>query len=256
MSRIRSVHPGLFTDEAFVSLSSDAQVFYIGLWTEADDQGVFEWKPATLRMKLRGIKDGPVEPLLAELVAANCICSYEIEGRKFGAVRNFRKYQRPKSPNSLHPTTPEIRKYVYLSRDISEIGRDDVPRIPPKGEKPPQMEDGGGRKKEEGKKEPASQDGEPPSLEAEVFRRGKSLLGKNSGGQITKLRQAFPRDDRAVLALLNEAKAKENPAEWVAGVLRRHESKSPTDELGLPTTPIEDLGRETDALYARLGVVD
>ncbi len=73
MARIRSIHPGLFTDEAFVSLTADAQVFLMGIWTEADDQGAFEWKPLTLRMRLRPTKDGPVDDLLDELEAAKFI---------------------------------------------------------------------------------------------------------------------------------------------------------------------------------------
>ena len=52
MSRIRSVHPGLFTDEAFVGVSMAARVLLIGIWTEAWDDGVFEWKPITLKMKI------------------------------------------------------------------------------------------------------------------------------------------------------------------------------------------------------------
>ena len=31
MARIRSIHPGLFTDEKFVVLSEPAQVFFMGL---------------------------------------------------------------------------------------------------------------------------------------------------------------------------------------------------------------------------------
>jgi hypothetical protein len=68
MARIRSVHPGLFTDEAFVQLSPSAQIFWIGLLTESDDHGVFEWKPVTLKMRLLPLCDGSVEPLLQELV--------------------------------------------------------------------------------------------------------------------------------------------------------------------------------------------
>ncbi len=41
MARIRSIHPGLFTDEAFMALSLLARVVLPGLWTECDDQGVF-----------------------------------------------------------------------------------------------------------------------------------------------------------------------------------------------------------------------
>lgn len=150
MARIRSIHPGLFTDEAFVGLSSDAQVFLMGLWTESDDQGVFEWKPTTLRMRLRPTKDGPVEHLLAELCAAKCIKNYELNGRQYGAVRNFRKYQRPKSPNSIHPITDEIRTYVALATSISEIDEDEKPPIPRNGETGPQMEEGGDKREEEG----------------------------------------------------------------------------------------------------------
>lgn len=145
MARIRSVHPGIFTDEQFASLSDGAQVFYFGLLTEADDQGIFEWKPATLRMRLRPCKDGGVESLLAELESAEKIAPYEINGRKYGAIRNFRKFQRPKSPNALHPTTPQWRIYVGLEEPSAEMERDEVPPFPPNGEKSPQMEDGGGR---------------------------------------------------------------------------------------------------------------
>lgn len=143
MARIRSVHPTLFTDEAFVGLSDAAQIFLIGLWTEADDQGVFDWKPVTLRMRLRGAKDGSVEPLLSELTEANCIRSYEIEGRKLGAIRNFRRFQKPKIPNAVHVITPEIGKYVGLSPPISEMNGAHADPFPQKGEKSSLMEDGG-----------------------------------------------------------------------------------------------------------------
>lgn len=154
MARIRSVHPGLFTDEAFVSVSDAAQIFYIGLLTESDDQGVFEWKPVTLKMRLRPASLSPVDELLAELEGAQRIIRYEISGRHYGAIRNFRKFQRPKSPNALHPTTDDIRSYVGLSPVISEMSDDQPPPIPPNGEIPPQMEEVGGRR--EGKSSDAN----------------------------------------------------------------------------------------------------
>lgn len=162
MARIRSVHPTLFTDEAFVSLSDAAQIFLIGLWTEADDQGAFEWKPITLRIRLRAGKDGPVEPLLAELESSNCIRKYEIEGRKLGAIRNFRRFQKPKTPNATHVINDDFRNYVGLNGVISEMDADDEakkensthakpPLFPPKGEKSSLMEDGGDSRKREKK---------------------------------------------------------------------------------------------------------
>jgi hypothetical protein len=116
MARIRSIHPGLFSDPEFASLSADAQMFYLGLLTEADDNGIFEWKPNMLRIRLRPLKDGSVEPLLSELQESQKVSRYEMGGRQYGAVRNFRKFQRPKSPKSWHPILPDFRNYVGLRR--------------------------------------------------------------------------------------------------------------------------------------------
>jgi hypothetical protein len=175
MARIRSIHPGLFTDEAFVILSDAAQIFFLGLWTEADDQGVFEWKPMSLRMRLRPTKDGPVEPLLAEIVAAERILRFEMGGRHYGAIRNFRKYQRPKKPNAIHPITEEIRTYVALTAPSSEL--DDVedaqvlPEPVSSTEKSPQMKDEGGRMKDEGEKDTCGVASRPPAVLGPEFIR-------------------------------------------------------------------------------------
>jgi hypothetical protein len=125
MARIRSIHPGFWTDETLASLSDAAALFYIGLLNEADDNGVFEWKPLTLRMRLRPTKDGSVEALLAELAGQNVICRYELDGRQYGAVRNFCRYQKPKFPRAVHPVSEAIAAYVGSRRAIPERSGDD-----------------------------------------------------------------------------------------------------------------------------------
>lgn len=117
MARIRSVHPGLFTDDAFVQLSDAAQVFLIGLWTECDDQGAFEWNPVKLRLKLRGCRDGGVDPLLSELESVDCIKKYTHNGKAYGAVRNFNKWQRPKKPSHVYLLPDDLREYVGILTD-------------------------------------------------------------------------------------------------------------------------------------------
>lgn len=160
MSRIRSVHPTLFTDEAFVALSDAAKVLYIGLWCEADDHGAFEWKPITLNIRLLPTFKGSVPDLLAELVAHNCVRRYEHGGREYGLVRNFCRFQRPKKPKYVHFIPDEFRTYVGLSAagtephpassDLSsEPEADERAPVPKKGELGPQMEEGGGRMEEE-----------------------------------------------------------------------------------------------------------
>lgn len=149
MSRIRSIHPGFFTDERLVSVSPEARLLFLGIGVEADDKGIFEWKPVTLKMRLFPADNFNVAALLCDLEREGVILSYEMEGRKYGAIRNFRKHQRPKTPNDIHPITPDIGNYVGLTSADSEKPAADVRPFPQKGEKAIQMEDGGGKRNEE-----------------------------------------------------------------------------------------------------------
>lgn len=162
MARIRSLHPGFFTDERLVSVSVQSRLLFLGLGVEADDKGVFEWKPVTLKMRLFPADNFDIAELLSELEGAGVLQSYEMVGRKFGAIRNFRRHQRPKTPNSIHPITPDISRYVGLDVSVSEATEDEPAPFPPKGEKPPQMEDGGDKMKEKGEKEETSPKARPP----------------------------------------------------------------------------------------------
>lgn len=149
MARIRSVHPSLFTDEAWVSCSPLARLLYIGLWTDADDQGLFEWKPLQIKMRLLPGDMADAVPLLAELVTAELVLRFDHGGKPFGAIKQFRKYQRPKKPNATHVLPDDLRTYVGLTADGSELDVDEDDAVPPQfptgGENAPQMEDGGGR---------------------------------------------------------------------------------------------------------------
>lgn len=146
MSRIRSIHPGLWTDEAFMALSPLARLLIIGIWTEAYDDGVFDWKPLTLRARIFPVDNVDMVALLDELVAGQFITRQESGDRQVGLVRNFRVFQRPKKPNSSGMLNPEWVNYVGICPDSSEP----VPnQSHTSTEKSPQMEDGGWRMKGE-----------------------------------------------------------------------------------------------------------
>jgi hypothetical protein len=149
MARIRSIHPGIWTDEGFVTLSAYARLLLIGLWNECDDKGIFEWKPITLKMRLMPADNVDVANLLAEIEAVNAVCQYTVNGKIYGAVRNFRKFQKPKTPNDVHPAPLHIRNYVGLESAVSEVIDHEEDQFPPKGEKLLLMEEGG----EEGEEE-------------------------------------------------------------------------------------------------------
>ena len=145
MARIRSIHPGLLTDEAFMSLTVECPLaipLLIGLWTEADDAGIFQWKPMVIKARVLPAVSEDVGRLLGALVSAGFLMRYEIDGKEYGAIRNFMRWQRPKKAKYVHPVTEEVRSYVGT-------GTEQVPQDDGTGtEIPPQREEEGGRKKE------------------------------------------------------------------------------------------------------------
>lgn len=157
MARIRSLHPGQWTDEAFVSVSPTARLLALALRNEADDNGIFEWKPAGLKMRLFPMDAIDITALLSELLSADIVRQYEHGGRQFGAIRNFGRYQRPKKPKYIHFITDEFRTYVASREFGSEPGDDDDEEVPQKGELPAQRKEEGGRR--DLKKEPKGSSG-------------------------------------------------------------------------------------------------
>lgn len=160
MARIRSIHPGLATDEAFMLMSAFAKAAWPLLWGECDDQGIFEWKPVVLKARLLPADLIAFEDILEEWVRLGTLMRYEINGRSYGAVRNFVRFQRPKKPKDTHPSTESVRKWVGFladgSRPSAGTGRnsssDSSEPVPNSGgtssEFEAQMKEEGGRMKE------------------------------------------------------------------------------------------------------------
>lgn len=145
MSRIRSTHPGVWTDERFVSVSAFARLLFMGIWNECDDYGSFEWSPLKLKMRLLPADAVDAAALMAELEDAGSIICYEIEGKSFGAVRNFCQYQRPKKPTHVHPQTPEVEAWVNTEARSIRDGSEGVgEELPTGGEDRRQRKDEGG----------------------------------------------------------------------------------------------------------------
>lgn len=148
MSRIRSIHPTLFSDEAYMGMSVWAKAAWPALWTECDDHGAFEWKPIVLKARIFPADHIAFEGLLEEWERCGSVKKFEIEGKQYGLVRNFCKYQRPKKPKYRFAVPDELRTFAGITND----SREPVPHQSPTGtENPPQMKDGGGKRKEEKK---------------------------------------------------------------------------------------------------------
>ena len=120
MSRIRSIHPGLFTDEDYMGLGFPARELLKGLWIEADDHGVFVWTLRTLKARILPADDVDMEALMTELSEHRFVRSFTAGGKKYGAIRNFGKYQRPRKPTYLYPVPEEIGAYLAQGRSRAE----------------------------------------------------------------------------------------------------------------------------------------
>lgn len=147
MSRIRSIHPGLWTDERFVVASPMARLLFMGIWNECDDLGSFEWSPLKLKMRLLPADAVDASALLEEIESSGSIMRYTVGDKTYGAVRNFCQYQRPKKPVSHHPQTEAVRAFVNVeARTIRDGGEPVGNQSGTDGEKPRQMKDEGGDK--------------------------------------------------------------------------------------------------------------
>lgn len=114
MARIRSTFPGQWTDEDFVECQPLSRLLAIGLRNEADDQGVFEWKPVGLKMRLMPADNADIGVLLADLEAHHQVKRFTVDGRTYGAIRNFVKFQKPKKPTKVHPLPAELWDWVRM----------------------------------------------------------------------------------------------------------------------------------------------
>lgn len=143
MARIRSIHPGIASDEAYMMMSMAAKAAWPVLWTECDDHGVFEWKPVVLKARIFPADNVDFGVILQEWVTLNAVRCFEHEGKTYGIVRNFCAYQRPKNPSYRYPFPEAVRQFAGV-KDVES------PSPPPALPQPSRksLADEGGRRKD------------------------------------------------------------------------------------------------------------
>ena len=243
MARIRSIHPGLFTDEAFMSASAHARLLIIGIWTEAWDDGVFEWKPLTLKAKLFPVDNVDMAGLLEELVSLDFVKPFDA-GKKYGAIRNFQKYQKPKKPNSSGVLPEALLAYV---RPVTN-------QFPTGGENAQQMEDGeGGEEKNESAT--ALSSGGAPAGNIKIDydateKRCREAAGLEDDpaagllviGPIIRLLEAGATLERDILPVLKAAKAKgQRGSTWTYYLPAIERAMKPPEAVKLIPSPSQTM---------------
>lgn len=235
MARIRSVHPSLWTDENFVSLTMASRLFLVGLWGEADDYGIFEWKPVGLKMRIMPADAVDAGELLSECEASGFLVRIERAGKPYGLVRNFRKFQRPKNPSEPSITVDlEIAGVIKLP--ASDKHYPSLPQpYPSPPENPPQMEDVGCRmeEKEEDIPSPSEPGAEAPpapvytDAKHKLWAEGKPMLeslgikAPQCGKMIGQWLKASGDDHAGVLDAIQRAREARphDPIPWITRAL-------------------------------------
>lgn len=101
------IDPEYWSDEEIGGWSHGARLLYIGLWNFADDEGRFKAADELLKSQIFPYdKKISIKKLKAEL--GKKIQWYEVEGLKYGYIRNFSKYQRIDRPTPSKLPEPPI----------------------------------------------------------------------------------------------------------------------------------------------------
>ena len=97
MARIRTIKPEAFLDEELWDLTEESglPIFqsFVGLWTQADREGRFEWSPRRLKAAVLPYWEGDFSRVLDALATRGFLVKYASGTRVYGLVRTFTEHQ-------------------------------------------------------------------------------------------------------------------------------------------------------------------
>lgn len=97
MSRIRTVKPELFRHESLfdaeLATGFQLRLAFIGLFTVADCEGRFAWRPRTLKLDVLPHDTVDFSALLDALERYGFIQSYVVNGEKYGRIKGWARWQ-------------------------------------------------------------------------------------------------------------------------------------------------------------------
>ena len=117
MARIRNIKPEFYSHEELQDMEVEhpelhPMLVFSGLWTQCEWSGVFQWSIRKLKLSLLPFLEYDLEKSLDYLEQHNFIKKFSRDGKDYGFVLNFSKYQaisgHEKSTELKYPTpTPE-----------------------------------------------------------------------------------------------------------------------------------------------------
>lgn len=130
MARIRTIKPEFPQSTSMGRVSRDARLFFILMWTLADDAGRLRGDSRMLARTLYPYDDGEeghiqtsrsdVEGWLTELEGEGCLVRYEVDGTTFIQIANWLIHQKIDKPSkSKIPPPPESSRSFANTRERS-----------------------------------------------------------------------------------------------------------------------------------------
>lgn len=219
MARIRTVKPEFWTSEQVMECSTNARLMFIGMWNFCDDAGRMKVSARTVKAQIFPADEltlDVIRGMFGELSTNGLIDIYTIDGVEYLQITGWhhQKIDHPQKPK--HPAKPAD----YSPNNHRTIAPDLILR---EGS----LEEGKGAKDAapSGAHSDHSTNGllPQPTEEADLFRRGKQVLGENTGGLISKLLKAKSNNIPLARAAIETAATKNNPREWVGRVIRNRD---------------------------------
>jgi hypothetical protein len=108
MARSRNIKPGFYKNEVLGELPFEFRLLFIGLWTHADREGRFEYRPRRIKAELFPYDSIDVEDGIAALADGGFLLVYEVNGEQYVQIKNWAKHQNPhhKEVGSTIPSPP------------------------------------------------------------------------------------------------------------------------------------------------------
>lgn len=124
MGRIRTIKPSFFKHEELFEAEKASglplRVAFSGLWTVADRDGRFAWKPRALKTDVLPYDDVDFEVVLEALAKFGFVVKYTVSGRVFGYIPTFSDHQ---------VINPRESKSAIPSPNASILNSDASPRV-------------------------------------------------------------------------------------------------------------------------------
>ncbi len=136
MSRIRTIKPEFYKHEglfdAEIECKMPLRVAFSGLWTCADREGRFEWRPRTLKSDILPYDNVDFSRVLDALLTRGFLVKYEVSGKFYGYIPSWHEHQfiNNKEKPSILPepspeSAPEVKKTNEINSELTRQARDE-----------------------------------------------------------------------------------------------------------------------------------